>query len=99
MMPRQMIDIRRGESLTIEVDGQRLDCFRGETVAAVLAAADRPTTRRDGGARLRGFWCAMGTCAECFVERVDLVPPRRVRACLQPVEPGMRIQTGAAGDA
>lgn len=93
---RQTIHITRGKPLTIEVDGAPLDTFEGETLAAALIASGARATRRDTAGKPRGFWCAMGTCAECFVERCDVMPARRLRACLLTVAPGMRIRTALA---
>lgn len=93
---RQENDIIRGRPVTIEVDGASVDTFVGETLAAALIARGTPTTRRDSAGQERGFWCAMGTCCECFVERRDVEPIRRVRACLLAVAPGMIIRTGLA---
>ncbi|MXP29288.1 (2Fe-2S)-binding protein [Porphyrobacter algicida] len=79
--------------MTIEVDGQMIDSFSGETLLAALVAAGHMRLRNDQEGQPRGFWCNMGTCSECFVSRLDVTPVRRIRACLITVEDGMRIAT------
>ena len=81
----------RGPALAIEVDGEPLLAFAGETVAAALLAAGRRafrTTARD--AAPRGLYCGMGVCYDCLVV-VDGRPNRR--ACMTSVSPGLRVQT------
>jgi predicted molibdopterin-dependent oxidoreductase YjgC len=83
--------IRRGERIEIEVDGDRIEAFVGETIAAALIAAGRGTFRRtDRTHAPRGLYCGIGVCFECLVG-VDGQP--RVRACQTPVSPGMRVDT------
>lgn len=81
----------RGAPLTLFVDGRTVDAHEGESVAAVLLAEGVVALRRS--ARLgepRGLFCGMGVCFECLVT-VNARP--NVRACMTPVEGGMRIQT------
>ena len=83
--------VQRGERIEIEVDGERVEAFLGETVAAALIAAGRHTLRRtDREHAPRGLYCGIGVCFECLVG-IDGRP--RVRACQTPVAPGMRIDT------
>ena len=83
--------IQRGEHIEIEVDGDRVEAFLGETVAAALVAAGRRTLRRTDRANApRGLYCGIGVCFECLVG-IDDRP--RVRACQTPVAPGMRVDT------
>jgi predicted molibdopterin-dependent oxidoreductase YjgC len=83
--------IQRGERIEIEVDGERIEAFLGETVAAALIAAGRPILRHtDREHAPRGVYCGIGMCFECLVG-VDDRP--RVRACQTPVAPGMRVDT------
>ncbi|WP_157219973.1 (2Fe-2S)-binding protein [Flavisphingomonas formosensis] len=91
--------VERGSRITIFVDGAPVAAFAGETLATALIASGRIAFRRDGRAALRGLFCNMGTCSECFVQTA--VPgraPRRLRACLTPVADGMAIETGAGPD-
>ena len=85
--------VPRGEGIEVWLDGVPVDAYAGETIATVLWAAGRRSFRRTPGGAPRGLYCGMGLCHECLVT-VDGVP--NVRACMTPVRPGMRIDTGAA---
>ena len=82
----------RGPVLTIQVDGQQVEAYAGESVAAVLLANGRRRFRYTGkGGRPRGIFCGIGVCYDCLVT-IDGVPG--VRACVTPVSPGMIVETG-----
>lgn len=89
--------VKRGEKLTIEVDGQPVEVFDGETVATALLASGHRTFRHTDRAQVpRGLFCGMGVCFDCLVT-VDGVP--YMRACMTPVRSGMVVETGEAADA
>jgi D-hydroxyproline dehydrogenase subunit gamma len=84
-------DVARGARLTVEVNGESVGAFAGESVAALLMAqGDRTfrTTGRTGSPR--GLYCGMGVCYDCLVVVDDRA---NTRACMTEVAPGMRIQT------
>jgi len=89
-----------GREVTIEVDGQPIQAYEGEPIAAALMAAGfrvlRHTVKRH---EPRGVYCAIGRCTDCAMT-VDGRP--NVRTCVTPVREGMRIETqdglGAWGD-
>ncbi|MCS7061764.1 MAG: (2Fe-2S)-binding protein [Anaerolineae bacterium] len=93
----------RGAPLTLWIDGRPVTAFAGETLAAVLFVEGRRVIYRpavDGtSTRPRGVYCGMGICFECLVWVETPVGTgddshlRAVRACLTPVESGMRIHT------
>jgi hypothetical protein len=87
-------NIRRGDSVTIDVDGQPVAAFPGETIAAAMLAARGPVFRLDIRGRPRGLYCNMGTCSECFVW-ITLPKGKtlRLRACLTPVVSGIQVCT------
>lgn len=73
----------------ITVDGTSLQAFTGESVAAVLMAAERRefrVTARRG--QSRGLFCGMGVCYDCLVV-IDGEPGRR--ACMTLVKDGMDV--------
>lgn len=75
------------------VDGEPVTVPAGITLAAVLTRAGRAswrTTRGEGAAR--GVFCGMGVCFDCLVT-VNGIP--EVRACLDQVQAGDRIETAA----
>lgn len=81
----------RGRRFEIEVDGEPVAAFEGETVASAILASGRPIlrfTNRRG--EPRGIFCGMGVCFDC-VMTVDGIP--NVRTCVTPAEPGMKVQT------
>jgi predicted molibdopterin-dependent oxidoreductase YjgC len=83
--------VERGAAFTVEVDGRLLPAHEGESVLGVLWAAGVRSLRETAiKGEPRGFLCGMGTCFDCLVT-VD--GRLNVRACLEPVRPGMRIET------
>lgn len=81
----------RGAPVTLFVDGRTVDAHEGESVAAVLLAEGCVALRRSVRlAEPRGLFCGMGVCFECVVT-VNGRP--NVRACMTPVEGGMRVET------
>lgn len=92
-MKRVEQGVTRPAPVAVDLDGAPVMAHPGETVAvAVLSAA--PRFRDDRSGRSRGMFCNMGTCSECtvWIARED-APWRRLRACLVPVEAGLRIRT------
>lgn len=88
--------IERGRRVEIEVDGERIAAYEGETVAAALIASGRrlfrKTARYDAP---RGIFCGMGICFDC-VMTVNGVP--NTRTCVTPVEDGMKVETQRESD-
>ncbi len=85
-------EFRRGQSLRIEVDGEPLQAFEGETIATALLASGRRVFRHTPDGSPRGLYCGMGICFDCVVE-VD--GESSVRSCITLVRPGMKIRTPA----
>ena len=82
-------NITAGATVTLILNGAPLAARRGQTVAAAMLAAGRRVlryTRRAG--KPRGLYCAMGVCFDC-VMTID--GRSGVRACMTPVEDGMRV--------
>ena len=86
--------VQRGEQITVQIDGQPVAAFAGETVAAVLLAKGQRGFRRTAGGQARGFFCGMGICYDCLVS-VD--GTANIRACITPVADGMVIKTAVNG--
>lgn len=83
--------VKRGEAITLIVDGNRVRGFAGETVAATMLSAGEIAFRRDTMGKPRGLYCNMGTCSECLVTLV--ASGRRVRACLTEAVDGLEVAT------
>ena len=83
--------VKRGKCFEIEVDGERILAYEGETIAAALLAAGkricRKTTKRK---EPRGVYCGMGVCFECIMI-VDGKPNTRV--CQTLAAPNCKVQT------
>ena len=83
--------VERGKCFEIEVDGERILAYEGETIAAALLAAGkracRKTTRRG---EPRGIYCGIGICFECRMI-VDGKPNTRV--CQTLATPNCKAQT------
>ncbi|OYW67555.1 MAG: hypothetical protein B7Z40_06730 [Bosea sp. 12-68-7] len=80
---------RRGDAVTLTVEGRCVMAHRGETLAAALLAAGMARLRhspRDFSPR--GAYCFMGVCQECVV-RVDGVLRQ---SCQVPVEDGLVVE-------
>jgi predicted molibdopterin-dependent oxidoreductase YjgC len=74
----------------IEVDGRPVPAEPGQTVAAALIGAGIVVFRHTPTGAPRGIFCGMGVCFDCLVT-VDGLAEQR--ACMTPVQRGMRVQT------
>lgn len=84
---------KRGESITVYIDGKPVKAFMGETIAAViLASGYRIFRRTEKKHDPRGIFCNQGICFECLVTVSDEL---YVRACTTLVVDGMVIETGS----
>ncbi len=80
-----------GEKIDLTVDGRRVECRTGDTVAAALlvAGVNHCRTTPVSGAP-RAPYCLMGVCFDCLVTN-DGVGSRQ--ACLVPAREGMAVET------
>ncbi len=80
----------RGRPVRITFEGETIEAYEGESIAAALLAAGHRAWRTTGvRGEPRGLFCNMGICYECLVQ-VDQQP--NVRACQTPVAEGQRIK-------
>jgi ferredoxin len=84
-------DVRRGAPFLIEVDGQTVEAYPGETIATVLLASGKRVFNYAPDGSPRSYCCGIGRCFSCLVT-VDNVA--NIRACKTAAQPGMRVQTG-----
>jgi D-hydroxyproline dehydrogenase subunit gamma len=88
-------NVARPVPIDIIVNGTTVPAYEGETLATALIASGTLIMSRDASGRPRSPFCNMGVCFDCMVtveESIGLrTPPRRVRACLTAVRPGLRI--------
>jgi sarcosine oxidase subunit alpha len=84
-------ELRRGESIAFQFDGQGHTGFGGDTIASALVADGVEVLSRSFKYhRPRGVLCAAGRCPNCLVE-VDGEP--NVRACVTPIVPGAAVRS------
>jgi len=85
-----VLTFQRGEKVTFFYNGQEVEGYTTETIAAALHAAG---IRRLGHSselhRPRGLFCAIGNCSSCFMT-VDGEPNTRI--CVTKVRAGMRVE-------
>jgi ferredoxin len=96
MSKRISTAVSRPEPVVIEVNGVAISAHAGESIATALLAAGVLTFSRDVSGRPHSVYCNMGVCFACMVEveragKQNAASAARVRACLTPVEAGMRI--------
>ena len=83
--------VERGKRFEIEVDGEKIVAYEGETIGAALLAADRRTLRFTNKLEQpRGLYCGIGLCQECRMT-VNGIPNTQV--CQTLATPGCRIET------
>ena len=87
-------ELERGPRVSILLDGEPVEAYEGETVAAVLLARSEVVTRTTAHGEPRGIFCGMGVCFDCLMV-IDGVP--NTRACMTWVREGLdaRRQDGA----
>ena len=84
--------LQRGavSQLHFEFEGQRMQAFDGDTVAAALLANNYFDFRSTPiSAAARGPFCMMGVCFECLLE-IDGV--QNCQACMVELRDGMRVK-------
>ena len=79
-----------GDKFVIEVDGESLLAYSGQTIAEALLANGLRTLRMTQKQGSRGVYCGMGICYECRMV-VNGIP--NVRTCMTLATPGCRIAT------
>ncbi len=90
-MRRLERDTKRPPAVVIEIDGEQLEAFPGESLATAILASGRRVFRRTQGGSPRAPFCNMGVCFDCVVT-VDGVTT--LRSCMIAVRPGMKVATG-----
>ena len=78
------------KTVRIEVDGEPVDAFEGETIAAALLASGKRVLNTTKSGSPRGIYCGMGLCQGCLTT-VDGAP--NVQTCQTLVKAGLKVQT------
>jgi sarcosine oxidase subunit alpha len=83
--------VTRGKPFEIDVDGEKIIAYEGETISAALIAAGRRTFRHTTKKNHpRGMFCGIGLCHECLMV-INGVP--NTRACQTLATPGCRVES------
>ena len=76
--------------VTIYLDGEPVEAYEEDTIAAALWAAGKRVSRYSPKrCEARGLFCAIGYCSDCLMT-VDGVP--NTRTCVTPVKDGMKVE-------
>lgn len=86
---KTMIGINRGEKFDIFFNGEKIDAYEGETVAAALIADGRYTFRETKKNNPRSMYCGIGLCNECMMD-IDGNP--RTKACQTLATPNIKVE-------
>jgi predicted molibdopterin-dependent oxidoreductase YjgC len=83
---------RRGELISLTLDGQKILATEGESVLAALLSQSGFLRRLEFGGEPRAGFCLMGACQDCWVWSET---GGRLRACTTTVAAGMALSTTA----
>lgn len=90
-MAQRLANTERGAPFEIEVDGRKVDAYRGETIATVLMASGILAFASHAEPHVPSrLFCGMGTCQQCLVTINDLP---NCQACRIIARPGMKVVT------
>ncbi len=92
-----ILTFKRGRRVKFYFNGNVVEGYEGESIAAALYAAGYDVfSRSPYKGRARGAFCMIGKCSSCFAV-VDGVP--NTRTCVEPVRDGVKVefQEGLAG--
>jgi sarcosine oxidase subunit alpha len=87
---KKMIGINRGKKFDIYFNGERVDAYEGETVAAALIANGNYIFRETEKKNPRSMYCGIGLCNECMIE---INGSSRTKACQTLATPNSKIET------
>ena len=85
-----MSDAITSETITVFINDCPITVDDGTSVAAAIALAGNPVTRRSVSGMLRAPLCGIGICQEC---RVTIDGQQHQLACQTPCTPHMRVLT------
>ena len=86
-----ILNFDRGEKAVFSFNGQQIEAYTNETIAAALHAAGiRELAKSPNLHRPRGLFCAIGNCSYCLMV-VDGEP--NIRVCVVKVRHGMKVET------
>ena len=84
-----ILTFKKGKRVTFFFEGQKMEGFEGEPIAAALHAAGIKELRQTPFKnRARGFFCAIGRCSSCNMEVDGVV---NTMTCITPLREGMQV--------
>jgi len=91
-MLRRLKKVQRRFPFLIQVDGEFVQAFSGETLATVILSAGKKAISKSSKTKSpRSYYCGIGICNDCLV---TLENGTRVRACQTLAVPFMKVKTG-----
>jgi predicted molibdopterin-dependent oxidoreductase YjgC len=85
-----ILKFEKGRTVKFTLDGREMRGWEGDTIAsALIALGVRDFRESIRHLRPRGFFCAIGRCANCSMI-VDGVPNTKV--CVEPLREGMKVE-------
>ena len=86
-----ILEFKRGKKIVFSFNGDNVEGYNGETIAAALHAAGiKELARSPVLHRPRGLFCAIGNCSSCLMV-VDGQP--NIRVCVTKIKQGMKVET------
>lgn len=85
-----ILDFNKEKKLSFTFNGEKLEGYEGETIAAALHAADVKVLGKSLFLhRPRGFYCAIGNCSSCMMMVNGIA---NVKTCVTDLEEGMIVE-------
>ncbi|MBF0409599.1 MAG: (2Fe-2S)-binding protein [Candidatus Riflebacteria bacterium] len=85
-----ILSFKKGKKVSFTLDGEKLEGYEGEPIAAALHANGVKLLRHSPHKnRARGFFCAIGRCSSCMMEVDGEV---NTMTCIKPLKAGMLVK-------
>lgn len=86
-----ILKFNKGKIIKFVFDGQEMEGYEGETIAAALHAKGVKVLGKSLFLhRPRGFYCAIGNCSSCLMTVNGVA---NVKTCVTDLQEGMIVQT------
>lgn len=86
-----ILDFKKGKRIKFTFNGQEIEGYEGETIAAALHAAGVKVLGKSLFLhRPRGFYCAIGNCSSCLMVVNGIA---NVKTCVTDLQEGMEVET------
>lgn len=86
-----ILDFKKGKKIKFTFNGQEMEGYDSETIAAALHAAGVKVLGKSLFLhRPRGFYCAIGNCSSCLMVVNGVA---NVKTCVTDLQEGMVVET------